>query len=201
MLDPLDYLKYSDNGKIIGFYHSHPVGNDFSQLDKHNSSAHNLPLVLYHIPSDNFKIFDNDISKNQYIGRPFVFNSMSCFSFIRDFYREEFSINIPNFHESGIPYLNKSIDKAKIRKSMDIISDIFDNLSKYDFEEAIEPLKYGDIICIHSSGLVFPIHFLIYIDNNEILHHKYNSYSTVEQYGSEYKSKVYKIFRHRKFVE
>jgi hypothetical protein len=42
-----------------------------------------------------------------------------------------------------------------------------------------------------------PRHLMIYLGNNQVLHNRFNSYSTVEMYYDTYKNLTSYILRHR----
>lgn len=57
-IDIREYLSASKIGTINAYYHSHTEGNeDFSIFDKLISYVHQLPVILYSVPSNSFKIY------------------------------------------------------------------------------------------------------------------------------------------------
>jgi proteasome lid subunit RPN8/RPN11 len=187
-VSPYDYINASENSKIVGFYHSHCLKeqpNEFTLLDKLNSINHKLPLVLYYLPNDEFKIFNDKDVYSQYIGRRFSYNESDCLSLVQDFYSNEFDIKLPN----------KFRDEHWIRVNP---REIIDNIPNFGFKElhVQENLKHGDII-ISKNSTSAPAHLMIYLENNQVLHQKLNSYSTVEQYSNLYKENTYIRIRHK----
>lgn len=60
-IDAKTYLKASSEGKITGYYHSHPNENKaFSVMDKAVSAAHGLPLVMYFLKQNKFFIYNHE---------------------------------------------------------------------------------------------------------------------------------------------
>lgn len=188
-LSPYDYLNADGAGKIIGFYHSHCLEtqpNEFTLLDKLNSINHKLPLVLYYLPKDEFKIFNEKNFLYNYIGRPFEYNVNDCLSLVEEFYSKEFNIIFPTNNR------NESWNTENPFR-------ILENIENYGFVEIKnkESLKFGDIILINDKENKHPIHLMIYVDNNQILHQRPAAYSTIEQYNDLYKKQTYNIIRHK----
>ena len=62
-IDPLDYVKGTELGNIIAYYHSHPdnrpENKQFSKSDMLVSRSQRLPLLMYYIKGDEFFIYDH----------------------------------------------------------------------------------------------------------------------------------------------
>jgi len=188
-LSPYDYLAADDaGGKIKAFYHSHCLPtqkNDFSLLDKFNSINHKLPLILYYVPKDEFKVFNDTELNYQYVGRKFEYGKFDCLSLVEDFYLKEFNVRLPEKDR----YEGWEISNP---------SKILDNIRGFGFKEVSQKdLRYGDLITIQHEKTKLPSHLLIYLEDNQILHHRYKGYSTVENYNEIYKSKTYNVLRHK----
>lgn len=187
IIAPKDYVLATKSGQIIAFYHSHTSKfheKDFTILDKLNSINHKLPIIMYNFIDDQFKIFDESEIDYQYIGLKFQYNVNDCLSLVEKYYKNEFNIILPIYdrNENTIennPYI------------------FIENMEKYGFQEIDKniELKNGDIII--NNSLKGPTHLMIYVGNNQILHNKFNSYSTVELYNNLYKQYTYKIIRHK----
>ncbi|MEK6879623.1 MAG: hypothetical protein AABY22_08455, partial [Nanoarchaeota archaeon] len=71
-ITPQDYLEASNAGKILYVYHSHTTEEykNFSDFDKINSVNHNIPYILYHIPSDTFSFFnDKELNSTEIVNK------------------------------------------------------------------------------------------------------------------------------------
>ena len=191
-INPEDYLKASLSGKIIAFYHSHcseKNPNSFSILDKLNSIHHKLPIILYYIPTNEFKIFNSSKLDCEYIGRPFEFNVSDCFTLVRNFYEKEYNILLPDILRN---------DKWEKEDQNRIIN----NIEKYGFSLIKDDaLEFGDIILIYNTKRIAPSHFMIYLNNNQVLHHRFQGYSTIEHFGEEYRKQTYGVARYNKFIK
>ncbi len=184
----IDYLKANKIGKIKAYYHSHAneqCENDFTELDKLVSYSHNCPLLLYLLNKDEFKFFDGKPS--QYIGRKFEWNTQDCLSLVNDFYLNEYEIN-----------LNLSKESRGNNWFLENGYRIDESFSKFNFVEVdSETLQDGDLIGIHYKNGEPVSHLGIYLKENQILHQRTNSYSTVEIYSELYKKLTHYVLRHK----
>lgn len=184
-ISPFDYINASEQGKIVGFYHSHCGNNgEFGHLDKYNSLNHKLPLVLYHIKSDNFKIYnDKDEKFSKYLGIKFEYGKNDCFSLVESFYNNEFNINLPNI----------SRDKNWHNKNPLLIKE---NIENFGFK-IVSNLEYGDVVLVSLPNNQNPRHLMIYLGDNKVLHNSFNSYSVIENYSEQMKKQTISIIRHK----
>lgn len=123
-----------------------------------------------------------DLSK--YIGRHFVYGVTDCYTLFRDFYREEFNIDLPNFAR----YDGWQNDGLNLYA---------DNMPKHGFYLVPqgEPLMYGDVILVCLCSPV-PCHSAIYIGENKILHHVQDHLSCISPYRGVFKNCTASIWRH-----
>lgn len=55
LVSPKDYLSIKNNYKILYYFHSHPIGPDFSETDLFYQKYHNLNMIVYDVTNDIFK--------------------------------------------------------------------------------------------------------------------------------------------------
>lgn len=55
LISPKDYLSIKENYKILYYFHSHPIGSDFSGIDLFYQKYHNLNMIVYDIANNIFK--------------------------------------------------------------------------------------------------------------------------------------------------
>ncbi len=184
-ISPVDYINASEQGKIVAFYHSHcGYNSEFSECDKYSSLNYKLPLVLYDVQTDKFKIFnDKDNKFNKYLGIKFEYGQNDCFSLIQEFYSNEFEIKLPDIQRNKNWYENNS-------------NLIIENISSFGFH-SIEQPKYGDIILVRRTDQKLPRHLMIYLKNDTVLHNSLNSYSVIESYSYAMKLQTHTILRHK----
>ena len=188
VLSPLHYLNASQNGKIVAFYHSHCLNehpNDFTLFDKLNSLNHHLPLILYYLPKNEFKLFDSSKENKilKYIGVPFEYNYNDCLNLVEWFYKDELNITLPKVFR----------DRDWFERNPKMI---IDNMASFQFQIVNDELKYADIILIKTTGGLNISHLAIYVGQNQILHQRYSSYSLVELYHQYYKDITIGVARH-----
>lgn len=192
IINPLDYIFAADIGKVKAFYHSHCNYNfDFSPLDKFSSINHKLPLILYNIKNDNFKIYnENDNSfLDKYVGIKFECNKSDCLGMVQKFYKEEFNIILPQIdRDNNWTVKNKNI--------------IEENIYSFGFNKVNDKdnLKYGDVLLMHLPVQNNIRHLMIYLDNNQVLQNRLNSYSSIEIYNNKYKELTSFVVRHGKML-
>lgn len=55
LISPRDYLEVKNKFKIIYLFHSHPDGEEFSEMDFQYQKYHNLNMLMYNVKNDFFK--------------------------------------------------------------------------------------------------------------------------------------------------
>ena len=97
-----------------------------------------------------------------YIGRPYVFGSLDCWTLIRDYYKREYGVSLgeyPRIHEFWkSPTSNFFGDKSN-----------WESEGLYSIQES--ELKEGDLIFFSTDGSGNPNHAAVYIGGDLILHH------------------------------
>lgn len=173
--------------KILYIYHSHTNdNNDFSEKDISCSEVLCLPIIMYNLNSDLFKIYEPiNINKN-YIGRYFEIGKYDCYTLIKDFFKNELSIDISAiitnytdfFEAQNVFNQNLSLNFLE-KKGFKII-------------ENKKLLEKNDILILQNS---FGKHFAIYLGNNQILHQPMLSFSKIENYSNSYQKRTELIYR------
>ena len=100
------------------------------------------------------------------LGRPFIWQVQDCYALVRDFYRDVFNINLPNFARSDEFWKHG-------------LNLIFDNSRAAGFREiSVHPTdyKFGDI-AVSAIDSSFGNHCSIFVENGRIVHHLYNRLS------------------------
>ena len=185
ILSPIDYLKACLKGKIEWLYHSHsqPDHNEnLTHLDILNSNIHHRPMILYNMVYNKFS-FNQDNSLLKYVGVPFIYNNNDCLSLVEKFYKNEFKITLPSYTRNQNTLENNP-------------SLFLDKMDKYGFRSINNNIQYGDIIMTGYDK--YPSHLMIYIGDNQVLHHRYNYYSNIEYLSELYKKYIINVVRHHK---
>ena len=96
-LSCLDYLRISEDNKIVGLIHSQKSFLP-SYLDIINSLGHNLKSYIYSLDYDEFlEVTEGHLKYKKYLGLEFEIGKQDCFSLIVNFYKQE--LNIPIFND------------------------------------------------------------------------------------------------------
>lgn len=182
-ISPIEFLKIKKiYNKIYYIYHSHTNENcDFSEMDEKCSENLNLPIILYNIQKNIFKIHEPISVENDLIGRFYEYKKYDCFTLIRDFYYKKMNIDL------SIEY--EDLDKINVEKTF---------LENYNSKNLmliknIEDIKNNDILLL--DGLKEASHCAVYLGDNKILHQPMNTFSKIENYCNFYRRHTKLVFR------
>lgn len=124
-----------------------------------------------------------DLSK--YVGRPFVHGDTDCYGLIRDFYKDEFNIELTNYARVDHWW----------NKGQNLYMDNFRKEGFYLLDELDEP-QYGDIFLI-ALGCSVASHGAIYVGENKILQHVQDHISSIDRYMGVFKNCTLARIRHK----
>lgn len=195
-LDPLnnfsinsqEFADAEDQGEVVAIVHSHTKAPYApSQGDVISQKVHGYPWLV--VATDGQEILQTNWLENEkqefdLYGRPFIWHIFDCYTFIRDWYKQEMNIQIPeiqykaNFWEYGEElYL--------------------DNFKQAGFEEVhLESIQYGDAILMDLCNGVTS-HAAIYLGGNTIAHHINGRLSSRDIYGQFYMGRTTKVVRYK----
>lgn len=181
ILNPLDYVRASEEGKVIAHVHSQPDRNP-SFTDYLNAINHNLYSIVYSTKYNKFSIIEPKLK--EYLNIDYDREANNCFELIRNYYKNELNIFITKYKM----YNENEEDKFKYI------------LSKYKregfYKVNIEDIRMNDIILFNIARLP---HLSIYISNNFILHHPQDEKSIVDELSTGLKKRINIILRHKDF--
>tara|TARA_Y100000004_G_C8862084_1_gene389527 strand:- start:221 stop:964 length:744 start_codon:yes stop_codon:yes gene_type:complete len=196
-INPIDYLKCSYRGNIVATYHSHKNNDMFSYLDKENSINHRLDYVMYNIKSNSFHHYDYKKNKIFYLNIPFQVGKNDCFTLVRNYMKENLSVELP---EEVIRAYKKGSEKKDLQKSIDLIEKVsLDYDERKFFKVKIEnksDLKENDIVVLGLKGK--PMHLGVFLGNGLILHHPRNKFATSEQVNEKFFNRLLYVYRIKK---
>lgn len=190
-----DYLTASKKGDVIAFYHSHMKNLNFSEFDKLNSENHKLPAIVYSIEEDDFNYYNPNGYEIPFINREYVMGYMDCFTLIRDYYSRELNIEIQDI-DNKYRWIERRKEHPDAGKW---ITDLLDHFLNNDFIEVKESKKYDVILC-KTSFIKSPIHCLLWLDNNQFLHHPWGRKSCIEIYNNYWKFRTLYRLRHKSLL-
>jgi proteasome lid subunit RPN8/RPN11 len=175
MISPIEYLRIKKQYKILYIYHSHPVEqNFFSQADVCTANNFNIPMILYLIISDLFKIYNPQIYK-KYLKLIFKYKENDCLTLIKNYYLNELkqAINVDKIYDIFEKKLHYS-DLSSITKENFVIDQNFQQIETKN-------LKENDIVLLLNTNN-YPCHYGIYLDNHQVLHQTVLSKSKISDY-------------------
>jgi len=120
------------------------------------------------------------------IGRPFIWGASDCLSLFRDFYKENFGIEITNYARPS----NWSSDKLDLmrlcyeREGFDMVTDF-----------RLKDLRPADVLCM-AIGESNPNHFAIIVEDDKFIHHLYGRNSAIDTLTPMWVDKAAYILRH-----
>lgn len=168
IIDPLDYEVAESKGQVVAIIHSHMGAPIPSQIDLVSCETTNLPWFIYSVNLDSWHEFKPSGYKAPLVGRQFHFGVLDCFTLVRDYYKEELGIFLPDFERT-----NESIFKKESLYEK--------HFESYGFKR-VEDLQKNDVILMQ-IGYKNPSHAAIYLGDSLMLHHLRNKLSSRDVYG------------------
>lgn len=129
------------------------------------------------------------ITYDNLIGRQYVEGRVDCYSIVRDFYKQNFDIDLPNYARPK-DWWNLDMDLYMQRyhkngfRTLDVLP------SEY---------QVGDVFLISYMATVAN-HAGVLVENGKLLHHFTNRLSSVDPYRGIWKNNTVAIFRHKDVV-
>lgn len=123
------------------------------------------------------------------LGRKFQFGVTDCYGLLRDFYRDNFNIELPNyarptnFWQHGLNLYGDRIMKQGFRPL---------DCHPTDYQ-------YGDVILMSIKSAV-PNHVGILVESNLMLHHMRDSLSATTPYKGIWRNTTIGVYRHKDVV-
>ena len=172
IIDPEDYAKAEDSGKVLAVIHSHPVTPPVaSQADMISCEESGLIWHIVNPKTEQWGFYKPSGYKPPLIGRHWVWGITDCWSLVRDWYKEKLGITLRDWDRPTTPeefIENPMFEKCAWRTG-------FRQLRPE------EKLKNGDLIfmSIMATGLN---HVAIFLDG-DVLHHLADRISCKEPYN------------------
>jgi|TARA_R100000482_G_scaffold124810_1_gene79171 proteasome lid subunit RPN8/RPN11 len=172
IIDPVDYAKAEDSGKILAVIHSHPTTQPVaSQADMISCEDSKLPWHIVNPKTEQWGYYEPSGYKPPLIGRHWVWGITDCWSLVRDWYKETKGIVLKDW-------------KRPITPEEFIADPMFERCAWRTGFRQLRPeekLENGDLLfmSILATGLN---HVAIFIDG-DVLHHLADRISCKEPYN------------------
>jgi proteasome lid subunit RPN8/RPN11 len=188
VIHPEDYVRADRLGEIVGVFHSHPnLPAEPSQADKVACEASGLPWFILSFPSGQWHEMQPSGYIAPLVGRAWAHGVLDCYSVIRDWYRAERGIDLPNF--------DRFDEWWKRGQNL-----YLDNFGSAGFEALgtvqSQDMEIGDVLLMQVASPV-PNHAAIYLGDGLILHHLQGRLSSRDVYGGYWQKITTHILRHR----
>ncbi len=185
-ISPEDYAKAEDLGDVELVYHSHVGGEcKFSSHDIKACKQSNLPWLIYHATSGNH-IYADPRGTAPFVGRQWSYGIHDCYGLMRDFYLQEFDIELDDF-ERG-----EEMEWEKGGWSM-----FADNWKAQGFYEIEEPQRRGDVAFMQIDAPSINHAGIFAGDSNLFYHHLMGRLSELSVWGSFWRKATVKFIRHK----
>lgn len=182
-LCPDAWLALATGEDVVGIYHSHPFTSpEPSMADRVGCENTGLP---WHIvtPAGGYQYFEPSGFEAPYLKRPYVYGTLDCYTLIRDWYRRECGITLPEFHRPPKWW----------EKGMNLYVDNFEAVGFISLHGQVP--QRGDLFLIQMFSPV-PNHSAICLGDGMILHHVQDRLSTREVWGGMWERHMTHHLRH-----
>jgi proteasome lid subunit RPN8/RPN11 len=196
-------MDFNSKNNTIAYYHSHIKYDQISEADKIVSERLGLTCIVYNKSTNTFHQYDPQNIKIKYTGRPFVLGFADCSLLVQDYYFHDLNIKLASeaeilkklVSEEEFIELSKKrfIDEGETLKNKD---DYLKKYFEYNGFREVTKIKKNDVLICRTKQFDFPIHCLIYLGENKVLHHPGDGISKVESLSSELKKWVIYVMRH-----
>lgn len=216
-----EYLAASQEGIIVGIYHSHPGEKiiEFSEADKEYIFEHGIPLyiaipevykefadrldddsILLNLPLGEYipSSYKDTLPKGL-IGIPFIWGLNDCYSVVRNYFFVNFNVHLIDYQRDESFGGGKENDAKLLKRDSELIlNNITENNSTIIWTAGtgqFPELKTGDVLLFHSNRIL-PIHFGIFKGNSRFLHHMQGCLSKIDMLDNHWMDRLTHIIRH-----
>lgn len=167
-----DFAAAEDLGEVVAVVHSHPDTPAMaSEADLVSCEASGLPWHILSWPADDLRTIEPSGYQAPLVGRQFAHGVLDCYTLVRDWYRIERAIALPDFprrddwwHQGEDLYMRHYAKAGFAAVCQD------------------QPEQPGDVILMQLRSPV-PNHAAVYLGGGHMLHHLHGRLSSRDVYG------------------
>lgn len=187
-IDPRDYAAAADLGDVVAVVHSHPLTNPLpSEADKVSCEQTRLKWHIVACLTGEWFTFEPNGYRAPLIGRTWCHGVLDCYSLIRDYYREELSIELADYDREFEWWV----------KGEDLYIKHFADAGFVDIGN--QPMKKHDVILMQiKSGVAN--HGGVFLGGDRFIHHIHKRLSSRDVFGGFWLKNTVKVVRHRSLL-
>ncbi|MFM0224174.1 C40 family peptidase [Paraburkholderia dipogonis] len=199
IIDPKDYARAEDTGKVVAIVHSHPfIPPEPSLADLTGIERTGLPWLIVNHPLGTWSVNHPRGFVAPLLGRPFVHGVHDCYALVRDYYAERGIVL--NDYPRSYGWWDDAGGADLYR----------DNFATEGFAVVLDhaPLTFDDFTAIRPDDLILmriraqhDNHMAVYLGDGVILHHMIGHASRREAYQEFYQRRTVAVLRHRVNVD
>lgn len=192
-IEPEEREAVEDAGEEIAIvWHSHTDESpEPSPDDMAWSESEQLPFLIVAVPSEEWRYYEPKGYEVPLMGRPFVHGVFDCYGLLRDAFRQDLKIDLPNF------------DRPDEWWRDGVSNLIMDNIQAGGFKKVEGKLQKYDAIVMTVGGSKFSNHIGIYWGDGHMIHHLADNLSREVPYLSNkgyYADVTNGIYRHKSLL-
>lgn len=185
IMDPIDYANAEDASDIVAIVHSHcNLPAKASQADLVGCENSKMPWHIVSLPSETWETIKPSGYEAPLIGRTFHHGVLDCYSLVRDWYKKEKNISLPDFDR---------VEKWW-EKGQELYLENFGKAGFYEIPDIFK-MEPGDVILMQIASDAVN-HSGIYLGDNIMLHHSMNRLSCREVFGGYWLKNTRKVVRY-----
>lgn len=162
-IDPQDYIRATQKGRIIGVYHSHTTTGaaNFSPADLKCAKTLGLPFYLYANNGGGWSYYIPENYRVPLRGQEWCWGVADCYEIVRSYYRQELGLYLTDydrdesFEHSDESAITRYIDAEGFRQLPDDSSP-----------------QNGDVLLFRTAGAAYPHHLAVWTGPSQMLHHR-----------------------------
>ncbi len=185
MIQADDYAKAETRGEIIGVVHSHVFKPAWpSHADKVSCEGSGLRWFICSVPTGVWSDLAPSGFEAPLVGREWSHGVLDCYSLVRDYYRHEMKIDMPDF-EREFEWWDKG-------------QNLYcpDNWQKAGFYEVpLTDLKKNDALLMQINAKVIN-HAGVYLGDDLFLHHLNRRLSSRDVFAGYYRQRTVRVARY-----